>query len=168
MLLAIVSLQPGHAGLGREPQGEIDREMRVNAFGLHGVHDFQGVPHLCHVHIAIGIETAAMHADQVHTMLGKHAGTGPELFPLQILRRAIHSPEPHWLAIGGEDELPILDADKAMFAGKCLVERPQVDHTGGRKGIGLGIEREPALVVGQVLRHGRRKLVGLENAVRCE
>ena len=70
VLLAIVALQPGGAGLGFEPEREVNRKVRVDALSLHRFDDFETVPHLGRVHLAVLVEVAAVEADQVDTMLG--------------------------------------------------------------------------------------------------
>ena len=145
MALSIIALQPGIVRFGREPEREVDREMRVNALGLHRLDDLDGVLDFGRVNLPALIEVAAVNPHQVDAVLGQHPRALPQVRARQLVRRAVDGPEPHRLAGPAVNELAVLHADEALLAGEPLIEEAQINRAALGKGVRLRVERKPVL-----------------------
>src|SRR6516164_10890561 len=140
MLFTVVAREPGKVGTRREPEGEINRKMRVDTFGLHRGDDLVSVPNLRQIGLAILVEHRAVDADEIDAVAGQQFRALAQFFPLQFLGRTVDRPEADWLAIRAVNELPIVGYNDAVFAGKCLIQAAEADQAFRHRGVSLRVE----------------------------
>ena len=93
-------------GARREPEREINREVRIDSLRLHLLDDGDGALDRGRVQFAVLVKNGAVTADEVHAVLGEHnapSGAGRRGHSSSP-RRPVHRPEAHWLTVGAVDE----------------------------------------------------------------
>src|SRR5262245_39556895 len=127
MFLAVVAFQPGMTRAWCEPERKIDRNVRIDPRRLHLLDDGDGALDGVWIHFALFVENSAVTTHHVDTVLGKHApcfAQSRSIFCL--LRRPVHGPEPHRLAIGSMNKMAVFHDDESMLTGELLVQKSKV------------------------------------------
>ena len=145
MGFAVVACEPGCSRFWREPQGEVDGEMGVDAFGFHGFHNLDRMLYLGGIHLSALIEVASMDAHEINAVFGKHPGAFPQFGPLELVGRTVYCPKTERFPGSAVDELTILDRDESLLAGHTLVKESKVKGAIVSKGVGLGLKRKPPI-----------------------
>ena len=130
--------------------------MRVNAFRLHRLDDFDGVLNLGQVNLPALIEVTAVNPHEVDAMLGQHPRALAQVGAGQLVRRAVDRPEAHRLAGPAVNELAVLHRDEALLTGESLIQEAQINGAAIREGVRLRVECKPALAFRRPRHKGRQ------------
>src|SRR5581483_1875965 len=144
--LAVITLEPRMIGTGTKPKRKIDREMGINAFGLHRLDNCNRAFNGSRVQLAVVIENRAVAPDQIHPVLREQPrGLAQGRAVSVLLRRAVDGPKAHRLSVAAVNEVTALSGNESVFARKSFVQKSQV-YGAVCERVGRRLEPQPAIL----------------------